>query len=417
MGGLVSAKQLTAIQIDRAHRLGLPTMMPDGQGLYFRKQTAPGASWVFRYRFAGRPRLMTLGNFPDMPLGDARVEARRARVLLDKGSDPMSERRAKFQAVQKQRSCGQLAEDWYSAEVLHGGIKHPQVARRHLDRYLLPSLGSMMAAEVTADDVGKMLGRIRTKFPTAANDLLRYTKRVFDYGLRRQWLQSNPASLLSPKRDAGGLESPRTRSLSERELQQLFRVADRAPSFGEANALAVKLLLSLCVRKSELLGARWAEFDLNGGTKQGLVWHLPSGRTKTGTRLDIPLAPAVLIWLKRLQHLGCDREFVFPRRRHDVRSRYEHVGADTLNAALGCLAHGLDPFTVHDLRRTSRTMLAGLGISFEVAERCLGHKLRGVAGIYNTHDYFDERRKALTLLAAKIRRLCATTKARPVSEA
>jgi integrase len=72
-----------------------------------------------------------------------------------------------------------------------------------------------------------------------------------------------------------------------------------------------------------------------------------------------------------------------------------HVEIDTLNAALTSVDHGLEHFTLHDPRRTMRTHLASLGIRSEVAERCLGHKLRGVEGTYNTHDYLNERRAAL----------------------
>jgi len=72
-----------------------------------------------------------------------------------------------------------------------------------------------------------------------------------------------------------------------------------------------------------------------------------------------------------------------------------HVAIDTLNAALTSVDHALEHFALHELRRTMRTHLASLGIRSEVAERCLGHKLRGVEGTYNTHDYLNERRAAL----------------------
>ncbi|MEX0733669.1 MAG: hypothetical protein WD944_01375 [Steroidobacteraceae bacterium] len=71
------------------------------------------------------------------------------------------------------------------------------------------------------------------------------------------------------------------------------------------------------------------------------------------------------------------------------------MGIDTLNVALQRVKHGMAHFTLHDLRRTARTHLAALGVRREVAERCLGHKLRGVEGTYDCHDYFKERRSAL----------------------
>jgi integrase len=151
----------------------------------------------------------------------------------------------------------------------------------------------------------------------------------------------------------------------------------------------------VCVRKGELLGARWTEFDLDGTTTLGAVWHLPASRTTTDAGLDIPLVPAVINWLNRLHILSAGSDFVFPKRRRDPRDRVPHVGIDTLNAALLRVDHGLAHFTLHDLRRTARTHLAAHGVRREVAERCLGHSLRGVEGTYDRHDYYPERRAAL----------------------
>src|SRR5688572_18334337 len=108
--------------------------------------------------------------------------------------------------------------------------------------------------------------------------------------------------------------------------------------------------------------------------------------------LDIPLVPQVIEALRILKVLAGNSDYVLPKRRLDPRNRVPHVGIDTLNVALSEVEHGLEHFTLHDLRRTARTHLAALGVRREIAERCLGHKLRGVEGIYDRHDYFKERR-------------------------
>ncbi len=83
------------------------------------------------------------------------------------------------------------------------------------------------------------------------------------------------------------------------------------------------------------------------------------------------------------------------------RNRYEHVGPDTLNVALKRLkVLDIEHFTVHDMRRTARTHLAGMGVDRFVAERSLNHKLGNVEGIYDRHDYFAERAAALGAWAA-----------------
>jgi integrase len=77
-----------------------------------------------------------------------------------------------------------------------------------------------------------------------------------------------------------------------------------------------------------------------------------------------------------------------------------HISESTLSVALAKIKHGLEPFTIHDLRRTARTHLEALGVTPYVAERCLNHKIKGVEGIYNRHDYFEERKVALNAWAA-----------------
>ena len=140
-----------------------------------------------------------------------------------------------------------------------------------------------LACDITPADIARLLDEIKGRAPTAVNDLLRFTRRIFAFGVRRRFLLlSNPAADFSPRLDAGGTERPRSRTLSTDELAQLLAKIRETPSFGEDNLFAVKLLLALCVRKGELLGARWTEFDLDGRAQSGAVWHLPAARTKTG---------------------------------------------------------------------------------------------------------------------------------------
>jgi len=335
----------------------------DGAGLYLRKQTSAGTTWTFRYRFGGRDRWMALGSYPDLELAEARKVARLKRTLVDAGRDPLLEKQteieAQHKAVEAKKARGkfsELAEDWYATEIKGGRLEHPEVPRRYLDKYLLPQFGDAVPADITPATAARLLARVALRAPTASNDLLRFMR--------------------------------------------LFKAMREAPSFGGTNLLTVKLLLALGVRKGELLRARWSEFDLDGttnneATNAGPVWRLSASRTKTAAPLSIPLVPAVVDWLKSLRAVSGGSDFVFPKRRRDHRQRALHVGIDTLNAALAAIEHGLEAFTIHDLRRTMRTHLSALGVRTEVAERCLNHKLPGIQSVYNTHDYFAERRTAL----------------------
>lgn len=145
----------------------------------------------------------------------------------------------------------------------------------------------------------------------------------------------------------------------------------------------------------ELLAAQWSEFKLDES-----IWSIPAERTKTGVTINIPLASQVVEWLHELKVRSAGSAYVFPSRR---RSKREYVSPDTLNAAVSKLfseeklliAH----FTVHDLRRSARTLLASLKVPPHISERCLNHKLKGVEGVYDQYDYFDERKEALSQLA------------------
>lgn len=369
-------------------------MNADGQGLYLRVRESGSASWTLRYKTHGRERWMDLGDARDTSLALARTRARGERVKLDAGHDPLEDRRLADSEARKRGTFTQLANDWYGAEIAPR-LKHPEVARRALDNYLLPKLGRVVAAEVRPGECADLLHSVRSEFPATANDLLRYMRAIFAFGVRRHRIEHSPVATFTARLDAGGNEVSRTRALSRVELGQVFEAIRREPSFGGDNLLLVRLLLATCVRKGELFAARWSEFDLEGTTDDGPAWHLPAARAKMRTGLDIPLCQVVVDWLKTARELAAGSEWVFPARRRDKRGRYSHVGMDTLNVALARVKHHLEPFTIHDFRRTARTQLAELGVAPHVAELCLNHKPHGIEAIYNRHTYFAERRAAL----------------------
>ncbi|WP_235868511.1 tyrosine-type recombinase/integrase [Vibrio ezurae] len=130
-----------------------------------------------------------------------------------------------------------------------------------------------------------------------------------------------------------------------------------------------------------------------------------------------PLPQATIPWFEELNIRACGSDYLFPSRRASKRRAY--ISDDTLNHALAKLfgqkvdsnkqpydnplgKAGVTHFTIHDLRRTCRSLLAAVGTPGHIAERCLNHKLKGVEGIYNRHDYLDRRRKALNKLSEKL---------------
>jgi len=267
----------------------------------------------------------------------------------------------------------------------------------------------MKPAAVTGRDIKQILRNIaESNRPTVANDALLYCKQIFNHGIKLDIISYNPAFAFSVD-DAGGIEKSRDRALTLEELTFVFKkFREEADSFTRDNYLACALLVLLGVRKGELIEAMWDEFDLSKNT-----WYLPQERSKSGVAIDIPLPELAVEWLKELKVRSFGSPYVFPNRRS---SKKPHMGLDTLNRAISKLfgrepgkavqpenkMGDLEHFTVHDLRRTCRSLLASLGVPGHVAERCLNHTLKGVEGIYIRHDYFNERREALELLARKL---------------
>lgn len=373
----------------------------DGLGLRFRPQDAAPV-WRFRYRFAGKQRVMNLGSYGTLSLAEARQEAKKLRARVALGYDPAGEKatrkreaRDKIDAAKGVVTVGQLADEYFERMIL-GRLKHPNIVRSRIDKDIKPAIGTLAVAGVTSIHVDRLLRRIVERgAPTIANDVLRLVRKIFDYGFKRRLVTANPAAPFDLS-DAGGQEKPRDRALSRDELVSLFAAMRKAKGFSRQNELTVKLLLLLAVRKQEIVGAQWAEFDLDGA-----VWHLPAERTKTGAALDIPLPAPAVEWLRELRQLACGSDYVLPARKAQARM-LPHIAESTINVALGKVRPHMPesaPFTIHDFRRTARTHLAALGVASDIAERCLNHKLKGVEGIYNRHDYFDERRNALDLWA------------------
>ena len=374
----------------------------DGGGLYFVVPKSGSAYWMVRYTSNKKRKEMTLGKYSDLSLKDARYEAASKMKQLREGLDPLlAKKRAEQESI---KTVDDLFEDWYPT--LEARLKHPKIPKRIYTKDIAPHIGEFKIDQVTARDIRTTIEDIKASGRLAiANDALGYCKQLFNHGIKLDLLAYNPAAAFTFK-DAGGVEKSRERALSEDELKQFFATTKKhSDSFSRDNCLACLLLVCLGVRKSELCEAKWDEFDL-----KNKIWNLPAERSKTNVGFTVPLAPEVLTWLEELKVRAFGSEYVFPSRRT---SKRPHMGSDTLNRAITKLfGHeagkkkqppnlmgDMPHFTVHDLRRTCRTLLAQQGTPAHVAERCLNHKLKGVEGIYNKHDYLEERKEAQFKLA------------------
>ncbi len=199
----------------------------DGGGLTFTLSRSGIASWVLRYRIAGKAKELTLGRYPDLSLSEARKSAAVKRCEVQQVIDVAAVKQQKLAEAKQKGTVKDLTELWLN-NTIRRKHKHPQVTERVFKRDILPALGKKDTTTITTGDVTRLLAKINASGrPTIANDALRYLKSLFDYGEMLGMVERNPAERIR-NHHAGGQEKARIRALSQKELSTLFDAMDKA---------------------------------------------------------------------------------------------------------------------------------------------------------------------------------------------
>ncbi len=374
-----------------------------GPGVYFRVTASGNAFWTYRYSIDGKRKEATIGKYGIAPegisLSDVSDEASSFRKITKAGKDPLLENNPSL--LSNIITVDELAEDWLKE--CDGRLKFPGIPRRVYRKDIAPAIGHLKITDVKKPIIYQQIRLIRDSGrPTIASDALGYCKQIFDHAETIGLIDTNPAASIMPGK-LNLIEKARKRSLSQEEIEHFFEVIKANPDqFVIDNYFACVLLLCLGTRKTELLAATWDEFDF-----KKKVWNLPGERTKTGQDIIYPLDDFLIEIFDILKARAIGSEYLFPNRR--ASKRYKHISPDTLNAAIGKLFKQgklqIPHFTIHDFRRTFRTLLGQLKVAPHVAEKCLNHKLPKIMAIYDTHDYFEERQEAHLLVIKIIKAL------------
>lgn len=390
---------LDDIQLRRWIAAGERIARSDGDGLTFTLSAAGTATWVLRYRIGGPQKEVTIGNYPDVTLAEARKTARKLRAAIDSGDDPAVEKRQEKARVTKIATVRQLVEDFKGKKL--GGLAVDTVRYRiwDLDKIILPKLGSLPVDQVQPADVVHMIETANRTW-TISKRILTSAKMLFAHACGLRLINVNPVVGI----DLVALRGPRPPvrrrvMLTEPELRTLLADIE---DIGTENALALRILLATCVRSTELATARWEYVDLDAGR-----WIVPEQNVKVRRAFMVPLTPTVVGWFRQLQELAGTSDWVLPARQERRRRNQggdTHVGKTTLWAAIQRAFERGDidirRFTPHDTRSTAKGHMRNLGVSSDVSELALNHKLKGMEGIYDVREDIPERRVALELWAA-----------------
>jgi integrase len=258
--------------------------------------------------------------------------------------------------------------------------------------HIIPKLGNKPVGEVTRADVVEFLDRLERceGLRHQVNRCRETLRAIFAYAIERELVAVNHIVGVSKRK----VETPRDRTLTADELTALWMAIEKLPELPRAY---FRVVLFTGARRNEVRGMAWSELDLEAG-----LWRLPGDRTKNGRPFELPLSAPVLETLRTLPRIG-PMVFAFDGKRPmTVHQLVERVRRNA----------GLSNVRLHDLRRTLRTGLAELGISFEVAERVLNHAMPGLQAVYNRHSYAAEKRTALVLWAEHVLSVTAKREAK-----
>jgi len=389
---------LTAGEVQHAKPREKPYTLSDSKGLYLLVKPNGKKLWRYQYRFGGKSKLMALGEYPDVLLPEARKKHGAARDLLQDGQDPMARRMADKAA----QIAEALADDtfqslalawlekWKGTKIRAAG--HVKRTERRVQMYLLPAFGKRKAKEIAAIDIELASEKWP---PDTAKRCLQIAFQIFAFGVRRGLLAANPAPV---EFDFLAERSEKHYArLEMNELPEFFKAVDKARG-DLITRLAWRMLSLTVLRTNELLGARWAEIDLDAR-----VWKVPGARMK-GQKSKDETRPAHTVYLSRQavstlrqlkahqELMGMETEYVFASERTGAPLSNQVFLMMLRRAGYGAIPGKPARMTGHGWRGLFSTWAHESGYEHHVIEACIAHSVKGaVEAAYNFAQYAKKR--------------------------
>ena len=371
-------------------------------GFRVRVGTTGVKTFILRKRIGGRVFNFTIGRFDEEGLSLQNARQRAENLLSELKEHGHISIRRYHNEPQNHDTVAALFKHFRQAKAHKRSVREIE---RIFIKYILPEIGDRFPGTIKRSEITRLVDRIAIgcskPAPAMARAVSAQLSSFYSWAMPRlDGLDINPC------RHAGRPEigRPRERVLDDLELASLWKVLDgEAPPWGPA----IKLLILTGQRRQEVFGANRDEFELASG-----LWTVPGERTKNGKTHLVPLSSLVVALVASVPEAKGSTK-LFPSRWNPERSASGFSKAmlrivTKVRAELGVVDH----FTLHDLRRTLATGLQRLGVRLEVTEAILNHvagSQRGIVGVYQRHEFLDEKRDALVAWAAEVERIRLNT--------
>lgn len=396
---------LTDTQIRKAKQDDKPRKLTDGRGLYLLLTPQGGRWWRFKYRFAGKEKLLSLGVYPDVPLKTAREKAEDARRLVAAGTNPSAARQAEKREVREAFASDfeSVAREWLENIKPQWAPQHHADTLKRFEVHIFPKIGRRPVRAITAPELLLALRAIEARGTIElAHKVARACGQVFRFALASGRCERNPAADLRGALKAKPKAKPMA-ALSAADLPELLRGIDTYDGEPQTR-LALRLLALTFVRTNELRGAKWEEVELDKAE-----WTIPAERMKTHVPHHVPLARQAVEVLRELKTLNGHRELVFPGRWPT-----QPMSKNTILFALYRLGYH-SRMTGHGFRAVASTLLNELGYRPDVIERQLAHaEKNAVRAAYHRSQYLEERKSMMQQWADHLDSLRSDTQVIPL---
>lgn len=379
---------LTDTAIKKAKPGPAPVKLSDGKGLYLLVTDKGSKLWRWKYRVAGKEKVMALGAYPEVTLAQARDAMAAARKLQAAGADPMALRKADKVAskLSAENSFAAVARLWWDHWKATRSDSHTGYVIRRLEADVFPAIGARPVDAIEAPELVAIIKAIAARGALdIAKRALQTTGQVFRYAIAHGKAKRNPAADIKPGDILPARKKTNYARLDAKELPELLRHIESYQG-AAVTRLAIKLMALTFVRTSELIGARWEEFDLSAKR-----WDIPAERMKMKTPHIVPLSAQAVNILKALHLISGHSPMVFPGER-------DHEKPMSNNTILGALARMgyKGRMTGHGFRGIASTLLHEMGFNHAHIELQLAHQERdAVSAAYNHATYLKERAKMM----------------------
>jgi len=366
----------------------------DAGGLYLEATKTGAKLWRWKYRFAGKEKRLSLGQYPAVSLAKARKERDAARAQLAAGTDPSQAKRDARQAglIQTETSFEAVTRLWWKDWAANKAPRHGEYVLNRLEADAFPLIGAKCVRDLGAPVFVRMAKGIEARGAAdIARRVLQTCGQVMRYAVAHGIAERNPVADVRPGDVLRARRQVNFARVSVEEMPDLMRKIVAYPG-SVYTRLAMQLMALTFVRTGELIGARWQEFDLDRAE-----WRIPAERTKSRREHWVPLSRQTIEVLRCLHAAHGEAErckgarLLFP----GERDRTKPMSNNTILQALERMGYR-GRMTGHGFRGVASTALNEMGYRPDVIEAQLAHvEENRVRAAYNHARYSEERRELM----------------------